>query len=327
MKYFDYTKDDERFFERIIGFRFDANHSFGLHLPPFSEDLIFPTNRGADLLESLHWNFAAQEAIFGFNMACPTIPPRQFTRIVNGLFFDGTDNGLLTRRIKWIDFIPLQYDDSHSDHDSVRINLQIYRSLVQRDAEYHYPLPEGFKLEKLQIINRFVELIGNSLSSETDITRFLSEEKHKFILTMRFGASEIFSELICNWQSESRNNIKPDFFIVQPNGYADIVEFKLPELKGRSIVGRENRKSFSSEINSYISQTRVYQEYFDDPNNRKWIEKKYKFKVYKPRRTLIIGRRSDFLSEGWREVKSDYRDLDILSFDDLIDGVIAQFYL
>jgi len=144
---------------------------------------------------------------------------------------------------------------------------------------------------------------------------------------MRFGAEAVHSELTCEWQSEERESIRPDFFVVQPNGYGDIVEFKLPKLGSRSVVGRANRETFSAEINSYVSQTRVYKSYFEDPNNRKWFESKYGFKGYKPKRTLVIGRRWHFSTAELKEIASDYQGLDIITYDDLVDGVVAQFYM
>jgi hypothetical protein len=173
---------------------------------------------------------------------------------------------------------------------------------------------------------QFIELINSQNIGETVITNFLAKNENKFILTMHFGAKDIYDELICEWQSEERNNIKPDFFVLQTDGYANIVEFKLPIIKSKVIVGKNNRETFSSEINSYISQTRVYETYFDDPNNRKWFENKYGFKVHKPKRILIVGKRTDFKSEEWREIKADFRNIEILTFDDLIDGTVAQFY-
>ncbi|GAB4032683.1 hypothetical protein GCM10028774_13920 [Spirosoma jeollabukense] len=114
---------------------------------------------------------------------------------------------------------------------------------------------------------------------------------------------------------------------MQPNGYANIVEFKLPYLKSNLVTGRSNRETFSAEINSYISQTRVYKSYFDDPNNRKWFEAKYGFKVFNPRRILVIGRRWDFRNDDWREIVADYKDIEIMTYEDLVDGVVAQFYI
>ena len=143
---------------------------------------------------------------------------------------------------------------------------------------------------------------------------------------MAFLAKSIHPQKVCEWQSEKRNPIKPDFLIEQANGYGNIVEFKLPILKGNSITGKHNRETFSAEIQSYISQTRVYKTYFEDPNNRRWFESHYNFKIYNPKRILVVGRRWDFEQDEWREIISEYPNLEIMTYDDLIDGIIAQFY-
>lgn len=62
------------------------------------------------------------------------------------------------------------------------------------------------------------------------------------------------------------------------------------------------------------------------PNNRRWFEKKYGFKVYKPKRYLVVGRRNDFECDEWIEIKSDYTDVEIVTYDDLVDTVVSQFY-
>ncbi|HGY9634676.1 TPA: Shedu anti-phage system protein SduA domain-containing protein [Pseudomonas putida] len=314
-------------FEEIVGFKYDSNSSMPfLPLPPYSEDLLFPTNKGWDKLSELKWNFAAQNSIAAFNS--PTLRPMegQFSRIVNGMFFDADESGLKTRHIKWIDFFPVSFDESNEEFDRIGFDIDNIAELVERDANYTYSMPDDYKYTQLPKINRFIEIWGNLQSTEPDITSHIAKPENKFILTMKFGATDIFSELTCEWQSETRNNIRPDFFVLQPNGYAEIVEFKLPNIDKSFLVGSENRESFSSWLNSYISQTRVYAEYFDDPNNRRWFEEKYGFKVYKPRRWLVVGRRSDFTSHVWREIAADHRDLEILTFDDLIDGVVVQFY-
>jgi hypothetical protein len=47
-------------------------------------------------------------------------------------------------------------------------------------------------------------------------------------------------------------------FLFCANGYADIIEIKLPNIKYISIVGKNNREYFNSELNTYMTQTRVY---------------------------------------------------------------------
>lgn len=322
----DYSTEDCNFFEKIIGFEYDSTADISIPLASFSEDLLFPTNRGWDKLTELGWNFAAQNSIMGFNAPCPEPISGKFTRIVNGMFFDADDFGLKTRRIKWLDFFPINFDGSDEKIDSISFNLVSMNKMVEHDANYCYPMPEDYKYSKLPKINKFIEVWGSSESKETDITSYLSEKENKFILTMKFGAKDTYPELICEWQSEQRDAIKPDFFVLQPNGYADIVEFKLPSIDKGFVVGGANREAFSAWLNSYIAQTRVYAMYFDDPNNRRWFEEKYGFKVHKPRRWLVVGRRTDFDSSVWREIMADYRDLEIITFDDLIDGVVVQFY-
>lgn len=326
LKYFDHSVDECNLVEKIIGFEFDSTNPISLPLPPYSEDIIFPTNRGFDKLRELKWNFSAQNSIMGLNVPTPSVMNDRFTRVINAFFFDADESGLITRQIKWLDLIPIEFDSSNPEMDRFGFNLSIYKDLVKPDAHYVYPAPDEFKYIQLPKINRFIELWGNKDSSEVDITSFISEEENQFILSMKFGATAIHSELTCDWQSEDRKSIRPDFFVVQPNGYADIVEFKLPHIPKSFVVGSENRETFSAWLNSYVAQTRIYVSFFDDPNNRRWFEDKYGFKVHKPKRYLVVGRRHDFKSDVWREIQSDFRDLEIITFDDLIDGVKAQFY-
>lgn len=326
IQYHDYSTEECNLFEKIIGFEYDSNLDVAMPLASFNEDLLFPTNRGWDKLMELGWNFAAQNSFMGMNVPSPEPMKGQFTRIVNGMFFDADETGLKTRRIKWLDFFPITFDSSDAETDRIGFNLRKMEDLVKPDAHYSFPMPDDYKFIQLPKINKFIEIWGDKDSSEPDITSYLSEPKNEFILTMKFGATAIHSELTCEWQSEDRDDIRPDFFVVQPNGYADIVEFKLPDIAKNTVVGKDNREAFGAWLNSYIAQTRVYASYFDDPNNRNWFEDKYGFKVHKPKRWLIVGRRHNFESDVWREIMSDYRDLEILTFDDLIDGVAVQFY-
>lgn len=322
----DYSTIECNFLEKIIGFEYDSTVKVDFPFPTFSENIIMPTNKGMDKLQELRWNFAEKETfVIGINVPCPIVQEGHFTRIINGMFFDSTNNGLRSRHIKWLDFIPIKFDGDNPDTDVFSIDMSPMSNYVKDDANFSYPLPTDYKNIHLPRINRFIELWGNSSISEPEITAFLAEKENNFIITMNFGATEVHDELLCEWQSEIKNNIKPDFFIEKPNGYADIVEFKLPDIHN-PIVGGNNRESFSAYLNSYISQTRAYESFFYDPNNRKWFEEKYGFKVNKPKRYLVVGRRNDFDSDVWREIVSDYRNIEILTYDDLVDGAVVQFY-
>jgi hypothetical protein len=43
------------------------------------------------------------------------------------------------------------------------------------------------------------------------------------------------------------------FFVELPNGYSNIIEFKLPVIQGSIIKGTENRERFSAELSSFIA--------------------------------------------------------------------------
>lgn len=329
--YHDLADTGGNLFEEIVGLKFESTAmQETMPLAPYSEDLVYPTNKGMDKLIDLNWNWSAQSAIIGFNHPGYHFQKGQFTRIVNARFFDADENGLKTRHIKWLDLIPIEIHNETEKTHEVRLSLGILNKLVEYDAKFSYPLPakEDYKFNKLPQINRFIELIGNKKTTEPQLTKFLEIPENKFILTMGILSKEIMPQVLCEWQTETeKDDIQPDFFIVRPNGFADIVEFKLPDLKSKTIVGKSNRETFSAEINSYISQTRVYKEYFEDPNNRKWIKNKHNLNVRHPKRFLVVGRRWDFSNNIWKEIIDDYRDIEIITFDELIDGVVAQFYM
>ncbi len=328
--HYDFADSGTNLFEEIVGFKFESTSMpFTMPIPPFSEDLVYPTNKGMDKLLELKWNWMAQDSIMNINGPGFHVEKGQFTRVINARFFDADENGLKTRHIKWIDFLPLEIENETEDTHELKISLNQLKSLVKYDAHYQYPLPakDDFKYNKLPQINRFIELIGNKKTTEPQLTKFLEQNENKFILTMGFLSKEIHPQLLLEWQSQEKDNIQPDFLIVRPNGFADIVEFKLPDTKSKTIVGKSNRETFSAEINKYISQTRVYREFFEDPNNRNWVKDKFHLSVRHPKRYLVVGRRWDFSSEIWKEIIDDYKDIEIITFDELVDGVVSQFYM
>jgi len=313
-------------FDEIIGFPFgDATSGFRLPLCTTFEDLILPTNRGLDQLVKLGWNFEAQDTLMTINGGGLTLVEGQFARIVNGFFFDASERGLITRHIKWADCFPINRVDC-GEIWKIGFPRDQFKDLAVQDRACSYHVPEDYRFQRLQRINRFIEFYSAPKRTEPEITALLGQEDFRFLLTMRFGCINIISQPLLEWQSEARDAIKPDFILVQPGGSGDICEFKLPHFKSGAVVGRHNRETFSAEINSYVSQTRVYQEYFDDPNNCRWVEEKFGIKVYKPTRYLIAGARSDLKRDERRHIESDHRDLRILSYEDLVDGVVAQFY-
>src|SRR5690606_27478896 len=95
IQYHDLVDAGDKFLEKIIGFNYtdSTSKSINFPIPTFSEGLIMPTNRGADKLEELKWSIGAQDGMTVFNSNRPVLFENEYTRIINGLFFDADEKG------------------------------------------------------------------------------------------------------------------------------------------------------------------------------------------------------------------------------------------
>jgi hypothetical protein len=75
---FDYSLNDSNLLDEIIGF--DYNGRVRIPLGPITEDLVLPTNAGADELEKLNWNYSVQSMLLGLNSGGLIAPEGQFTK-------------------------------------------------------------------------------------------------------------------------------------------------------------------------------------------------------------------------------------------------------
>ena len=97
MQVSDFSMEDGNLLEQIIGFSNDATSGMVPPLLPWNPDFLWATMRGYDKLDELNWNYAAQNSLMFMNACMPSPIPGQFSRIVNGFFFDADDFGLKTR--------------------------------------------------------------------------------------------------------------------------------------------------------------------------------------------------------------------------------------
>lgn len=322
--FFDYS-DAENFIEQVVGVSFDGT---GIPVPIMDEidDFFVATTGATEILTNNNWNFLAQEMMFMLNCNGVRLIDGGPKRIRNSFFYTKSNEGLKVRNIQWMEIFPIERVDLDDDNEEIKVTFwpNIYQ-MALRDSQYTIPEKFNYQYEKLIILNRFIELYNSDGVSETDITRFLSHVEHQFILKMAFFGQQVNYEKECEWVGDSEKDaIRPDYFITGANGSADIVEFKLPTIKTESaIVGRNNRETFSAELHSYIAQTRVYSEYFEDPRNREHVNERYNINVYKPRRFLVVGRRWMFPTETWRSIESDYPQITIRTYDDIVDTVMG----
>ena len=314
----------------IVGMSFEgASFKLPLEARELYWNLFLATDRDAiTLMMDNGWDMSAENMAFAMNTGGLSLPKNDFARMVNCFFYATEGGRLRTRRIQWIDFFPLTITDIDEETEEYGVRLwPEMEKVVDHDARLEYPRPALFEHERLALLNRFRELILTPGITEPQITAWLAQPANHYILKMSLPAVSVLDQRKCEWVSDpARDPIIPDFFAVRANGYADIVEFKLPELKGAAVVGKMNREAFSAEVSSYVAQTHFYKEYFDESVNRKYVKDVHEIQVYHPKRVLVMGRRWHFENPVWMSVASSFPDLTILTYDDLIDSVAAQLY-
>lgn len=327
---FDY-RETENLIDEIIGINYDDStaKNLRLHLPEISHDLYCPTNKAHDAMLANGWNFAAQDMFLMLNCPGFSLEPNRFARIIDSYFYDADNNRLKVRHVKWLDLFPCQHKLNVDDeHDSMGISFfQNPEKQAQSDARVTLRQPPNYQIDKLRQLNRFVEIAFSIDTSEPEITTFLAAQENQFIIKMAFFAKAIYPQKKCQWAEAGKKAIKPDFFTEQPNGFSDIVEFKLPDFGGSATTGSENRETFSAKLSAYVAQTRVYEEYFEDPRNKSYVAEQHGITVQYPRRFLVVGRRWMFSTDDWKKIQNDSRNLTIITYDDLIDGVRGQLYI
>lgn len=162
-------------------------------------------------------------------------------------------------------------------------------------------------------IEEFEGLINSPRSSEHDIQKFL-ENHQKFLLGHEY--QKLYPQVVL--EREEEGALIPDF-LVQPinNEFCDIVDLKLPSVP--LVVGKDNRKRFSSAISEAAAQLRTYRDYFDDRARREAVKKRYGITAYRPKLAVVIGRAADVDPTLYRQIQSDLQNIQVVTYDDLIE--------
>ncbi len=327
-------REDDDLVESIVGMRFRGTGA-KLELAPRvpCTNFFIPTSAAATaMMMDNGWDVTAEDIKFAMNTAGVRLASDDFVRMVNCFFYAVDHSRLRTRRIQWLDFFPLKVLSHSETETTIEEELLIrvwpdFTEVIEHDSQFPFPYPATFEHERLALLNRFRELLLAPDVTEPKITGWLAKPAHQFILKMALPAVKVLHQKKCEWKTDpSRPSLIPDFFAVKANGYADVVEFKMPKLKGASVVGNVNRETLSAEIHSYIAQTRTYKEYFQESAHRLLVQRKYGIKVQSPKRVVVMGRRWQFTSAVWRSVLSEFPDLTVLTYDDLVDSVAALLY-
>jgi hypothetical protein len=181
-----------------------------------------------------------------------------------------------------------------------------------------------YEVKLHETLNRFIELIHVADIAETTVTKFLAE--HPEILQLALGANRLNPQVLLEWQyPTNKDNLQPDFMPVGMDGYADIVEFKLPYLKSKPIVGSDTRSHPSYEIDSALAQLDEYDYWCSQEIHQKWLLENKNIKVKNPQRYLIIGHSKDFPAEERQKLRSR-RNTVVLTYDEFIQMARFQLY-
>lgn len=212
------------------------------------------------------------------------------------LTYDG--DRFAIRPFDFVDVVPIP-----STEDASR--QQSYVCRVNLTASTRFPLEQD--IEQLEW------LINKPDVSEDDVQRFLEAKKH-FLLGAEYR--ELHSQLALMRDGDSL--LKPDFFLERIDGsLADILDLKLPTT--RVVVGKKQRRRFSSGVQEAMAQLRVYRQYFEDSKNRAKFHRRYGLRAYKPRLLVVIGRSSEFSHDYERAaLESEWIGGRVITYDDLL---------
>jgi hypothetical protein len=278
------------------------------------EDISFFLGDSINILCDYSYRFfydtesALFEGIFDFETA-------QNPFYVSNSTFFWTDNygNLKVRRIDFMEVWPLE--NGH----------WIYPTRPEKLADLILACPvPAFDVKLHKTLNEFIEMVGDSSRHETHITKFIEENPE--ILQLGIGVRELNPQRFLEWQYPcNKPNLKPDFMPARLNGYVDLLDFKLPKLKSKPIVGSSTRSHPSFEVDSALAQLDEYEEWCSQEIHQNWLFETQKIKVKSPDKYLIIGHSRDFTAEE-RERLRKTRDAIIWTYDEFIDMVRFQLY-
>jgi hypothetical protein len=229
-------------------------------------------------------------------------------------FWTDEEEGLKLKHIDFLEIFPFDKDGGVLYHDT-------FDHFTKFLLEYKVPT---YNIELHKKLNEFIEFISFPDIDEPDITKFL--EKNPEILQIAFGIHNLNPQILLEWQYQTdKDNLKPDFLPQRMDGFCDILDFKLPSLKSKPIVGTPERYHPSYEIDMAIAQLDCYEEWCNQEVNIKWLEKEKGIKILYPQRFLIIGHSKEFTAEDRRKLRN-IRNTSIFTYDEFIEMARFQIY-
>lgn len=244
------------------------------------------------------------------------------------IFSRASNQDVTTNRIKWLDVLACNYGvDADGEISKIEMSPSRIESVLREAGARPYLIPTSYRQLKLDVVNKFVELWGRKSTKETSITKFFEKPDHRFLITMNFGALNIYPELSCPRLSVEGESIRPDFFVQRASDTCDIVEFKLPRTSRSLVVGSKNQRRFAAWFAAYIAQAESYIQHFQELVHREDVQSRHQITVDFPTVTLVLGRRRNINTPEVRMLISRHPRVRLISYDELVDGAVAQLYM
>ena len=267
-------------------------------------------------LNELHYDYMSSSEIATLNGYDDLEQSPHLDYWSNVTFFWTDDEGEL--RVRHVDFLLFFPADEPANAIEVRLDFDHLRRAILA-----LPTPE-FDVQRHNDLNRFIELLHADHTSETDITKFLTEVPE--LLQLGFSCGDINPQVTLEWQYPSDiPNLRPDFLPVGMDGFANILDFKLPGLKNVPMVGQPQRRHPSFEVDSAIAQLEMYDRWSSQDLNRRWLFESKGIRIHDPQRLIVMGRAVGFAAEERQRLRTTRRTL-IYTYDEFIDMVRFQIY-
>lgn len=231
------------------------------------------------------------------------------------------DGAIRVRHVDFMELIPIVEQEDGRVGWGYRTRESMRDDMVP--FLLHYEVPR-YDVALHRTLNAFIELVHAADATEPRITKYLSE--HPEILQLAFGCDALNPQTLLEWQYETdKDNLQPDFMPVKMDGFADILEFKLPWLGGKPVVGTPTRTKPSAEVDAALAQIDEYAEWCDDEVNRRWLEEDKGIRVYAPMTYLVIGHRKDLSAEDRQRFRKR-RNAIIYTYDEFVEMTRMNLY-
>ncbi len=166
------------------------------------------------------------------------------------------------------------------------------------------------------IIEEFEYLINKPAVREQELQDFF--ERHpNFLLGADY--ERLYPQVVL--KQEAEDTLIPDFILKPLAGVSygpKVVELKLP---GQQVVkATRRREGLYANIHEAVAQLRSYARFFNEQENREYVQRVLGFTAYRPRLALIVGKEITFADERVKaDILESIQPIELLTFNDLLE--------